>query len=88
MNFLSYAIIFELTFIIISLISINILINKISSQPKLSQKRIDNLKFQILNNMKFSISSNYFRIKNTTPKIRVPDKKPTPTRASIKPVFK
>ena len=45
MNFLSYAIIFELTFIIISLISINIFINKIDRQPKLSQKRIDNLKF-------------------------------------------
>ena len=45
MNFLSYAIIVELIFIIISLVIINTLINKIDKQPKLSQKRIDNLKF-------------------------------------------
>ena len=45
MNFLSYAIILELAFIVISLMGINILINKRSRQPNLSKKKIDKLKF-------------------------------------------
>ena len=45
MNFLSYAIILELGFIVISLMGINILINKRSRQPNLSKKKIDKLKF-------------------------------------------
>ena len=45
MKFSSYAILLELAFIVISLIGINILIKKRSRQPKLSQKKIDNLKF-------------------------------------------